>query len=392
VCASRVSACERLIRRRGAARAAVRVWLVGGRALFLAPRSVPTGKRGFCGLAAATRACGEAESRSLLARLLLPCWQARVAVLEPGERRQRAGESEHDTAGMQGNSGSAGEAAAAEEPNAPDQAAASGHALTARAAVRLIAEMVLAALAATAANLVGDSVTAEQIKSARGAWHTSVFYGVDYVHREVVIMDQEPDSLSRRHRETNVASLLASFLLLCAFPLAYMQYLGASRRVCLAMLCAIALSYFTLELGYVVLGLQPFGAYQFVFGFMWLYAVLRVICPSGSAVPRQALRQMLVLCIGNFLTRNVARSRNVRGRVCIATIGLLTRHSGSRALRQLLCRAQRASRGGAVFSPSRRLLHDGRRVSRIATRQPRRRSPLRRLLSHHLGLAISHRA
>ena len=254
-------------------------------------------------------------------------------MLEPGECTQRAGGgSEHDTAGMQGNSGSAGEAAAAEEPNAPDQAARGGHTLTPLAAARLIAEMVLAALATVAAVLVYVSVSTEQIKSARGAWGTSVLYGVDYVHREVVIMDQEPDSLSRRHRETNVACLPSSFVLLCAFPLAYMQYLGASRRVCLAMLCAIALSYFTLELGYVVLGLQPFLEYQVVFGFMWLYAVLCVICPSGSAVPRQALRQMLVLCIGNLLCQNVAHPRNVRGKVCIATNGLLTRRTGSRAL------------------------------------------------------------
>ncbi len=129
-------------------------------------------------------------------------WRAQAA---------RAGGSEHDTAGMQGTSGSAGEAAAAEEPNAPDQAARGGHALTALASARLIAEMVLAALATVAVVLVYNSVSAEQMKSARGAWRTSVFYGVDYVHREVVIMDQEPDSLSRRHRETNVATILQTF-------------------------------------------------------------------------------------------------------------------------------------------------------------------------------------
>ena len=205
-------------------------------------------------------------------------------------------------------------------------------------------------------------------------------------------MDQEPDSLSRRHRETNVACLVSSFVLLCAFPLAYMQYLGASRRVCLAMLCAIALSYFSLELGFVVLGLQPFSAYQVVFGFMWLFAVLRVICPSGSAVPRQALRQMLVLCVGNFLYRNVAHSRNVRGKICIATNGLLTRGTGSRALLQHLCRAQRTSGGGAVSSPPRRLLHDGRRVCWLATCEPRRRSPPSRVISHQLGLGVPPRA
>ena len=117
------------------------------------------------------------------------------------------------------------------------------------------------------------------------------------------------------------------------------------------MVGAMALSYLTVELGWVVLGVGAFWSFQVVFGFMWLYAVLCVICPSGSAVPRQALRQMLVLCIGNFLCQNVAHSRNVRGKVCIVTIGLLTRpHRISSASSTPLSCSTRFERWGGFFS------------------------------------------
>jgi hypothetical protein len=52
-----------------------------------------------------------------------------------------------------------------------------------------------------------------------------------------------------------------------------------------------------------------------VIGFMWLYAALRMLCPSGSAVPRQALRQLAVLSIASMLSNSVAQPRNVGGRI-----------------------------------------------------------------------------
>jgi hypothetical protein len=224
-------------------------------------------------------------------------------------------------------------AATEEVPSAPkasDEPAAGGHAVAVLAAALLSVELALAALAALAAAWVGD-LTLEllMLGPGHGAWVTEPLYGVDYVHREVVIMYREPTSISRRHREVNGACLLATFVLLCAFPLAYTQYLGASRRVCSAMVGAMALSYLTVELGYVVLGVTLFGSYHVVFGFMWLYAVLCVLCPSGSAVPRQVLRQLLIVSIGTIFVRNVAQSHSVRvpgsrGH-CIARKGALTR-------------------------------------------------------------------
>ena len=213
---------------------------------------------------------------------------------------------------------------------ASDEPAAGGHAVTVLDAARLSVELALAALAALAAAWVYNHVTdLLLVGPGHGAWLTAPLYGVDYVHREVVIMHREPNSMSRRHREVNGTCLLGTFVLLCAFPFAYMQYLGASRRVFWAMVGAMALSYLTVELGWVVLGVDAFWTFQVVFGFMWLYAVLRVLCPSGSAVPRQALRQMLIVSIGVILCNNVAQSRSVRvpGSRCrsIAGYGSLTR-------------------------------------------------------------------
>lgn len=146
-------------------------------------------------------------------------------------------------------------AATEEVPSAPkasDEPAAGGHAVAVLAAARLSVELALAALAALAAAwvyTVGNDLLITG--PGHGAWVTAPLYGVDYVHREVVIMHREPNSISRRHLAVNGASLLGNFVLLCAFPLAYTQYLGASRRVCLAMVGAMALSYLTLELGIV---------------------------------------------------------------------------------------------------------------------------------------------
>ncbi len=199
-------------------------------------------------------------------------------------------------------------------PKASGEPAAGGHALAVRAAARLSVELALAALVPLAAACAFELATTQLISGpASGAWWTAPFFGVDYVHREAVIMYQEPDSIPRRHRETNVACLVATFVLTCSWPLAYMQYLGASRRAFGAMVCVIALSYSFLELGCVVLGVRIFLDYLPVIGFMWLYAALRVLCPSGSAVPRQALRQLAVISIGNVLVMNVAQPRNVGG-------------------------------------------------------------------------------
>ena len=211
---------------------------------------------------------------------------------------------------------SATETAATEEMpsalKASVEPAAGGHAVAVLDAARLSVELALAALAALAAAWVYMVVSELLVVGpGRGAWCTAPLYGVDYVHREVVIMHREPDSISRRHRETNGACLLGTFVLLCAFPFAYMQYLGASRRVCSAMVGAMALSCLTVELGWVVLGVGAFWTFHVVLGFVWLYAVLRVLCPSGSAVPRQALRQMLIVFIGNILCQNVSQSHSV---------------------------------------------------------------------------------
>ncbi len=221
---------------------------------------------------------------------------------------------------MEGGSEVAATAMATEElpsaPKASGEPAAGGHALAVLAAARLSVELALVAIVVMAAGCAYGLTTAQLVSGAgRGAWLNAPLYGVDYVHREAVIMYLEPDSISRRHRETNVAGLLGVFILICSWPLAYTQYLGASRRVFGAMVCVIALSYTSLELGYVVLGVRLFFDYLTVIGFMWLYAALRVLCPSGSTVPRQALRQLAVLSIGNFIVMNVARPRNVGRRI-----------------------------------------------------------------------------
>jgi hypothetical protein len=236
-----------------------------------------------------------------------------------------AATAEEDSVAVQGDRGgkmapaTAATAATAEEvPSAHHPASdepargGSGTVNAARAAARLSAELALAALAS---GLVGAAFHVLQLFSiknaARGVWSSTPMHNVDYARREIVIVHLEANTMSRRHREVNEVGWSWTFVILCSFPLAYAQFLGASRQVCVWMAGAVALAYVSLEVGWVVLGVRPISTYIPVVGFLWMYAALRALCPSGSLIPRQALRQLLVLVVGNFLVWNFPASRTV---------------------------------------------------------------------------------
>jgi hypothetical protein len=132
--------------------------------------------------------------------------QARLRVL-PGARGEIG---QRSLRYIEGGSEVAATAMATEElPSATHACggpAAGGNALAVLAAARLSAELALVALVPLAAVCAYEVPTAQLMSGpARGAWWTSSFYGVDYVNREAVIMYEEPNSISRRHRETNVS-------------------------------------------------------------------------------------------------------------------------------------------------------------------------------------------
>ena len=187
-----------------------------------------------------------------------------------------------------------------------------GTAGTVLSAARLSAELALAALAVAAAG-AGFHVLSVALarRFGHGVWSWTSMLEADTARREVVMLPLERDSVSRRHRDVNGAFLLGTFVLLAAFPLTYLQYLGTSRRVCLGLFGGIALAYLTVEIGYVALGVVD-SKFISVLGFLWLYASLLVVCPRGSSVPRQALRQLLVVLGGNILALNVASTSSVR--------------------------------------------------------------------------------
>jgi hypothetical protein len=194
----------------------------------------------------------------------------------------------------------------------------SGLVIAARAAARLSAELALAALPAAAVVAALHMLANFSMKNAaRGVWPSTPLHNADYLRREIVFVSSEPDTMSKRHRSTNEVGWSWHFVLLCSFPLAYAQFLGASRQVCVWMAGAVALAYVSLEVGWVVLGIGLMGYYSSVVGFLWMYGALRALCPSGSIIPRQALRQLLVLVVGNYLVWNFPASRTV------STAGLL---------------------------------------------------------------------
>ncbi len=186
-------------------------------------------------------------------------------------------------------------------------------------AARLSGELALAALAAAGA---GALYMWLQFVLGRaygpGSWTFAALLDADYVAREPVILWADPDSVARRSREINQALLLSELLMVCAFPLAYMQYLGCrSWRVCAGTAATIALSIAVLEIGYVVLNVYAMSAFIGLLSLLVLYATLRVLCPKDSAVPRQALRQMLIVCIGSVIVRYAPDVSSVRCAVAI---------------------------------------------------------------------------
>ncbi len=240
-----------------------------------------------------------------------------------------------------------------------EPARGSGTVIAARAAARLSAELALAGLVLAAVGAAYHMLSIFNIKNAaRGVWEATPLHNVDYVRREIVIMTSEPNTMSQRYRKVNEVGWSWTFVLLCSFPLAYAQFLGASRQVCVWMAGAVALAYISLEVGYVVLGVELFSGFQMVVGFLWMYAALRALCPSGSIVSRQVLRQLLVLVAGNYIVWNFPASRTV------STTGLLIASrrpaadastSGPGALLLHCCHAQRVPGGGALLRQSRRL-------------------------------------
>jgi hypothetical protein len=66
------------------------------------------------------------------------------------------------------------------------------------------------------------------------------------------------------------------------------------------------------SLGFVITANHAFLLYSPVLGFAMLIIALRLVCPRSSKVPTQAMKQALVVVVGNVLLINVIPETGVR--------------------------------------------------------------------------------
>jgi hypothetical protein len=103
----------------------------------------------------------------------------------------------------------------------------------------------------------------------------------------------------------------ATIVLFC-FPVCYVAYLGASLKVCCVVLGSAVLAFMVSSVGFVVSEEYAFISYSPALGFALLVAALKLICPRNSKIPRHAIKQALVIMVGNVLGNNVVPEKTVR--------------------------------------------------------------------------------
>ncbi len=101
-------------------------------------------------------------------------------------------------------------------------------------------------------------------------------------------------------------------VMLLFFPVCYVAYLGSSLRMCCLAFGSVALAFTVASAGFMLSGKIAFLQYSPVLGFALLTVALKLLCPRGSKIPTQAIKQALVLMVGGFLVLNVIPETTVR--------------------------------------------------------------------------------
>jgi hypothetical protein len=129
--------------------------------------------------------------------------------------------------------------------------------------------------------------------------------------REPFIVDFDW-STPRTRSQHALAGAWNQSVILLFFPVCYVAYLGASLRVCCPILGSVVLTLATVMAGFVLSGNNAALDYSPGLGFALLVVALRLLCPRGSRIPVQAIKQALVVLVGNVLIKNVIPETTVR--------------------------------------------------------------------------------
>jgi hypothetical protein len=129
--------------------------------------------------------------------------------------------------------------------------------------------------------------------------------------REPFIVDFDWSTPTTRSQLVFASSFYQTILLFF-FPICYVAYLGASVKVCCLALGSAVLAFTVASVVFVISGQHAFMTYSAVLGFALLIVALKLLCPRNSKIPTQAIKQALVLMVGNVLVMNVIPETTVR--------------------------------------------------------------------------------
>jgi hypothetical protein len=130
--------------------------------------------------------------------------------------------------------------------------------------------------------------------------------------REPIVVGRNWSTMAARATIV-VAGTWSQCLGLFFFPLSYVAYLGArSLKVWRLVFGSAVLSYATVSLAFILSGQYAFLNYGPAVGFAFLIAALELACPRGSKIRAQAVKQAIVLMVGNILVMNVFHESTVR--------------------------------------------------------------------------------
>ena len=129
--------------------------------------------------------------------------------------------------------------------------------------------------------------------------------------REPFIVDFDWSTPTTRSQHVFASSFYQTILLFF-IPNCYVAYLGASVKVCCLALGSAVLAFTVASVGFVISGQHAFMTYSAVLGFALLIVALKLICPRESKILTQAIKQALVVIVGNVLLMNVIPETTVR--------------------------------------------------------------------------------
>jgi hypothetical protein len=128
--------------------------------------------------------------------------------------------------------------------------------------------------------------------------------------REPFIVDF--DWSTPTNRLQNVLASTWRTVLLFFMPTCYVAYLGASVKVCCSAFGSAILAFTVASVGFALSGRAAFMTYSPALGFALLIVALKLLCPRESKIPTQAIKQALVVMVGNVLLMNVIPETTVR--------------------------------------------------------------------------------